>query len=209
MSGDDHERTWIDAAQRGDHVAVSKLLARYYPVLRARAEAGMRPALRARFAPEDILQQVYLDVFEHIDRFEDRGPDSFLNWSLTILDHKLVDAWRAAHRRRRDAGRERRAIVSRGTESYMNLLDELHAHSVTPSRIVRREEAVGAMLACLSRLSEDHAEVLRLRFLQGRPLPEVAKRLEKSEGAVVALTGRALRDLATHMERVGEVTRSA
>ena len=79
--------------------------------------------------------------------------------------------------------------------------------SLTPSRVVRREEAVGALLACLSRLSEAHRQVIRLRFLEGHPVSEVADRLGKSNAAIVALTKRALEALRQSMERLGDFTR--
>ncbi|UCD74511.1 MAG: sigma-70 family RNA polymerase sigma factor [Phycisphaerales bacterium] len=198
---------WISEAQRGDRLAVSKLLAVYHPMLRARVRARMDPGLQAKSEPEDILQQAYLEVFRHIEQFEDRGPDSFLNWVLTITDNKLVDAQRALHRLQRDVAREVRAQATAGAESHFNLLDRLYADSRTPSGVVRREEAAGALMACISRLSDSHRNVIKLRFLDGRPVGEVAEELGKSEAAVIALTKRALDALRKCMDRLGEFTR--
>jgi RNA polymerase sigma-70 factor (subfamily 1) len=190
-------------------VAVSKLLASYHPALQARLVARMDQALKARLESEDILQQVYLEVFRTLDEFEDRGPDSFLNWVLTILDRKLIDAQRALHRKKRDIAREipRRAVAN--SESCWDLLDQLYADSSTPSRAVRREEAVGALLACISRLSDSHRLVIQLRFLEGRPVEEVAKRLDKSEAVIVARTKSALLVLRECMDDLGEFTRGS
>jgi RNA polymerase sigma-70 factor (ECF subfamily) len=198
---------WVDAARRGDRLALAKLLAACHPRLRARADARMSPALKARGGPDDILQEVYLQVFRQIARFEHRGPDSFLNWVYTILDRKLIDAERAAHRQVRDVGREVPAGVAAASSSYWNLLDRLQADSATPSRVVRREEALGALLACLGGLSKAHQEVIRLRFLEGRSVDEVAAQLGKSKGAVIALSKRALEALRVSMDRIGEFTR--
>ncbi len=169
----------------------------------------MDRAILAKLEPEDILQQVYLEVFRQIDRFEYRGPDSFLNWVLTILENKLIDARRALHCQARDVDREVPAQAGGGTESYWDLLDQLYADSATPSRAVRREEAVGALLACIARLSDSHQKVIRLRFLEGRSLDEVADRLGKTRGAVVALTRRALEALRASMDRLGDFTRAS
>jgi RNA polymerase sigma-70 factor (ECF subfamily) len=209
MPEDSQIEVWVHQARQGDALAVSKLLATYHPVLRARTVARMDPAIRAKLEPEDILQQVYLDVFRGIDRFEDRGSDSFLNWVLTILDNELVDTGRALHRHVRDVSREMRPDVLIGAGSYWNLLDQLQRDSHTPSRVVRREEAVGALLACISRLSDSHQQVIQLRFLEGRSVSEVAERLGKSDAAVVALTRRALEALRKSMDRLGEFTRGS
>ncbi len=206
MSHNGQTQSWIEAARRGDRLALAKLLAVHHPVLAARVNARIDPALRQRTSPEDILQEVYLQVFRRLEGFEDRGPDSFLNWVLTILDHKLIDARRAARRARRDVARETPATPVARSGSYLNLLDEVYRDSITPSRIVRRQEAVGALLACVSGLSESHRQVIELRFLQALPVAEVARRLDRTEGAIVALSQRALAALREAMNRMGDVT---
>jgi RNA polymerase sigma-70 factor (ECF subfamily) len=200
---------WVRASQRGDRLALAKLLARCHLQLRTWAEARMDAALRARIDPDDVLQEVYLDVARRIDRFEDRGPGSFLSWVRAILDQKVVDARRVAHYKVRDIDREVPAAVGSGSSSYWNLLDNLYAESGTPSRVVRREEAVNALLTCMTHLSEAHRQVIQLRFLNGLSVDEVAGRLGKSKAAVVALTGRALEALRTSMDRMGEFTHGA
>ena len=198
-------KLWIVAARRGDRAALAKLLAAYHPVLRGRAESLMDPAIKTRISPDDLVQEVYLDVARRIDRFEDRGPDSFLSWTQAILNQKVVDARRAAHRQVRDVDREI-GVTGTTTDSYWNLLDDLYADSTTPSRIARRDEALSALFVCMADLSESQRQVVQLRYLEGLPVEEVAFRLGKSKGAVVALGKRALEALRTSMDRLGEFT---
>ncbi len=208
MTDAGQSEVWITAAQRGDRLALARLLARCHPKLQARAETRMDAALKVRGSPEDILQEVYLDVARQIDRFEHRGADSFLHWVQAILDQKLVDARRAAHCQARDVDREAR-VTGRKSDSYWNLLNELHAESGTPSGVIRGQEAVEALLACLSDLSETHRQVLQLRYLDGCSTSETAAQLGKSEAAVVALTRRALDALRRSMDQLGEFTHGA
>ncbi|MBU0640185.1 MAG: hypothetical protein KKB50_15070 [Planctomycetes bacterium] len=72
--------------------------------------------------------------------------------------------------------------------------------------MMRRQEALGALLASLFELSETHRQVIQWRFLEGLPVAEVARRLERSEGAVVALSIPALEALREAMNRLGEFT---
>lgn len=200
MTRSDQTACWIDAARQGDRLAMAKLLALHHPQLAAHVAARLDPAAALRASPEDILQEAYIEVFRGIARFEDRGPGSFLNWVTTIVDHKLHDARRAAHRKRRDVARESPAAANDHTDSYRNLLDQVYHDSITPSRVLRRQEAIGA-------LSESHRRVIELRFLRGLPLGEVARELQKSEDAVVALTQRALAALRAAMDHRGDFTR--
>lgn len=202
-------QTWVQDAQRGDRLAVAKLLAAYHPVLRSRVGSRLDFALRSRYEPEDVLQQTYLQVLKEIRHFQARGPNSFVNWVFTILDHKLIDLRRMAHRQARNIARETPVAATGPSQTYLNLLDYVYADSTSPSREVRQNEAIGALLACVSGLSEPHRQVLHLRFLQGLPVVEVAARLGKTEGAVVALTKRALDALRKAMDQLGEFTRGA
>jgi RNA polymerase sigma-70 factor (ECF subfamily) len=173
-----------------------------------RAEALLDPAVRPKIGPDDIVQEVYLDVARRIDRFEDRGPDSFLNWLRAILEQKLVDAQRAARRKVRDVGREV-PIERLAADSYWNLLDNVYADSTTPSRVARRDEALSALLICIGDLSESQRQVIQLRYLEGLSVEEVAARMGKSKAAVTALSKRALDALRRSMDRLGEFTRGA
>jgi RNA polymerase sigma factor (sigma-70 family) len=143
----------------------------------------------------------------HVEQLEHRGAESFLNWVYTILDRKLIDARRAAHRERRDVDREVGGLALADADSCWNLLDHVYVDSQTPSRVVRRQEAMSAVLASLSDLTDAHREVLQLRSLDGVSAVEAAARLGKTEAAVIALTQRALKALRKSMDRLGEFTR--
>jgi len=209
MSESNQRIIWHEKAQQGDPLAVAGLLAAMFPVLQARAKARMDPVLKTKLDPEDILQEVYLDVFRRIDHFDDRGPDSFGNWVLTILDSKLADAARALHRRKRDIAREVHPKGHAGSDSYGNLLDQLYGEAGSPSHVVRRDEALGSMLACMTRLPEQDQQVIRMRFLEGHSVREVAARLNATEAVVVAATKRALGALRKSMDQLGEFTHGA
>ena len=198
---------WVRQARAGDRRAVSLLLATYHAQLRACAIGRMGEILQAAVEPEDVLQQVYLDVIRQIDRFEGDDADTFLNWVLTILDHRIVDLRRALDRQVHTVGPPRPPAAGGGAASCYDLLEQLYAHSGTPSRVIRRDEVVGALLASMSRLSDTHRAVIQLRFLKGLSVMETAKRLQKTEAAVVALTGRALDELRKRMDALGEFTR--
>jgi len=200
---------WVDQARSGDSLAVSKLLATYHSGLRARALERMDRQLRAKSEPDDILQQVYLTVLRQIAQFQGDTPDAFLNWVRAILDNKVIDARRALHRKVRQVDREVAPQVGGASQSYVNLLDQVYADSGTPSRVVRHQEALGALMASVSGLSDTHRQVIQLRFLEGRSVADVAQRLGKSQAAVVALTSRALAALRKAMDGLGEFTRGS
>jgi RNA polymerase sigma-70 factor (ECF subfamily) len=200
---------WVGAARAGDQTALAKLLALYHPQLAGRVAARLDADLRRRVSPEDLLQEVYVQVFQRVGQFKPQGPDSFLNWVITILDRKLIDARRGAHRARRDVRREVAPPAASASASYLGLLDRVYLDTGSPSQVVRRAEAVGALQECMASLQPSHRAVIELRFLAGRPVAEVAAELGRSEDAVIALTQRALKALRASMDGLGDFTRGA
>jgi RNA polymerase sigma-70 factor (ECF subfamily) len=196
MIGTGKRAKWLARARGGDRIALVELLASYHPELVRRAGARMGELLRARFEPEDILQEVYLDVFRQVGGFHGDDERSFGAWLSTILESKVIDARRTIGRRKRDASREiPDRTTSAGDDSAWSLVDAASAHSETPSRLARLDEEVGTLTACIDRLPEAQRRVIRLRYMEGRSVQDVARRLGRSEAAVASLTGRALRGL--------------
>ena len=73
----------------------------------------------------------------------------------------------------------------------------------TPSRIVRQNEALGVMSACLATLPDHYRDVIRMRFMEGRPVAEVAQAMGRSIGSIHMICHRALRQLREQVEKLG------
>ncbi|MFQ5424814.1 MAG: sigma-70 family RNA polymerase sigma factor [Phycisphaerae bacterium] len=200
----DQTRVLIRHARGGDDQAVRRLLVMYHPRLRGRLLRQMDAVMRSKIEPEDILQQVYLEAFRAIGNFTYHGKDSFLRWLFTILDRKLIDEHRALRAERRDVRREVSPVPSRSQNTtYIDLMSRVMVEGSTPSRIVRRNEALGVMSACLATLPDHYREVIRMRFMEGRPVAEVAQAMGRSIGSIHMICHRALRQLREQVEKLG------
>ncbi len=188
-------RDWIDQAVKGDRLAAQKLIVLHHPRLRRLAARRWPAELRGKLEPEDILQQVYVDVVQRITEFRNAGNDSFFHWLVRILDSRLIDARRYLRAAARNPAREASARESQS--SYPALVARAALDSLTPSRVVRRREGASLLMAALAGLSPDHRQVLELRFLQGHSLVDVAKVMQRSPAAAQMLCARALRQLRT------------
>jgi len=194
----------IKSARKGDEQAVRRLLVLYHPRLRARLLRQMDPTMRSKIEPEDILQQVYLETFRAIGQFEYQGTDSFLRWMYAILDRKLIDEHRAMRAERRDVRREvKPAAVAGNQTTYIDLLARVTSAGSTPSQVVRKEEALGVLAACVATLPDHYRDVIKMRFIEGRPVAEVAKSLKRSIGSIHMICHRALRQLREQAEKLG------
>lgn len=204
VSDSSETQVLIKSARKGDEQAVRRLLVLYHPRLRARLLRQMDPTMRSKIEPEDILQQVYLETFRAIGQFEYQGPDSFLRWMYAILDRKLIDEHRAMRAERRDVRREvKPSPVSGNQTTYVDLLARITSGGGTPSQVVRKEEALGVLAACVATLPDHYRDVIKMRFIEGRPVAEVAKSLKRSIGSIHMICHRALRQLREQAEKLG------
>ncbi len=193
MNPKDAAEHWLALAVQGDRLAVQKLIMLYHGRLEAMASRKIPSQLRAKVDPDDLLQQVYADALRKMGDFKDRGNEAFFAWLVKILESKLIDAERYYHAQVRDVARE---TPPRERSSFFVALAEHAAlDSLTPSRVVARQETEGLLHAALAGLSEDHRRVLELRFIQGLPLADVSAAMGRSAPAAQMLCARALERL--------------
>lgn len=184
------ERELLLRAKAGDLDALAELLDRHGPAVRAAVRRQLSEAGRALLGEDDVLQVTYLEAFLRIAAFEGDTPASFGAWLGTIARHNLLDGLRALGREKRPD--ERRRVTG---DAAADLLAELSARATTPSRAAARSEAREMIEACLARLPADYVRVVRLVDLEGRSIPEAARALERSPGAVHMLRARAHQSL--------------
>jgi RNA polymerase sigma-70 factor, ECF subfamily len=134
----------------------------------------LMPVLR-RYAgdgdPHDLLQDVWVRVYERRATFDGRG--SFLGWLLSVARSVAVSALRA----------QSRAPIGSSPQNVPGHHD--------PDAVFLRAELRDAILE----LPERQRDVIVLRLIEGLSTRETATRLECAEGTVKALLHQATRKL--------------
>ncbi len=174
----------VAAAREGDHLALDDLYARHQGRLLNFLRASMAGRSAQGFSAEDVLQETLLESARKIAGFEPRGRASFYRWLVAIAQFKLTEAARAQ-------GAKKRAGAP---------LDESVAGSQTsPSGQLMRGERRDGLLQALAELPDRQADAVRMRYLKGQSVVEVAGQLECSESAVKALVSRGMAELASRL----------
>ena len=204
--GGDNPTTDVDLlaqAVAGEALAVERLLIRYQGRLMARIERKLPPGLRRVLSAEDLLQESFLEVCRRIQSFKPETLNAFVRWLVMIVDSRLIDAVRAQESAKR--GGAWRAVDPQGAlSSATPLLELLYADSHSPSRSVAGHDIQTAIHTAVSGLKEDYREAVRLRFLEGLSVSEVASRMGRTEWSVHKLCSRGL----THLrEALGDGSR--
>lgn len=162
----------VQAAQAGDRQALEVLLLRYQERVRRIVRIRLGPVLRQQLESGDVLQQVLLDAFRSLDRYEPRDEAGFLAWLSGIVEHRLRDAADYHGADKRDAARVRPLDASGSVSPADALVDG----GTTPPESAARSEAAQRLDACLSALPDAERELIVLRDYIGLSWGEIAER---------------------------------
>ena len=145
-------------------------------------ERRMSVALRARVAPEDVLQEALLRLWSTRKELEWRGPKPLRAYLLKIIENVVRDL--ADHHGAKKRGEGRHAS-SLSVEPIGGTGRDLPpALSTTPSRIAMRSEMAAAIRLAVESLPDELSSVVRLRLLEELDSDQVARRLGIGVSAV-------------------------
>ena len=169
---------------------------RAYLCLLARLQ--LDPCLRAKLDPSDLVQQTLLQAHQALDQFRGRNEVELLAWLRQILARNLANALRHHKQARRDIDRER-SLDATLEASSVRLEAFLAADDSSPSLRAERNEQVLRLAEALAELPQAQGEALTLHYLQGRPLAEIARHLDRTPAAAMGLLHRGLIQLRTRL----------
>jgi RNA polymerase sigma-70 factor (ECF subfamily) len=178
------EQTLIDAlvdrAKEGDAEAFGGLFDRFQPEIVRYLTFRTRDA----DAAEDLAQQVFLKAWQAIPRYQRRKGVPFKAWLYRMAHNQMVDHFRKL----------------RPTTDLEHV--ELPEEPEAEQRVLARETNERLQEA-LERLSEDHRQVLTLRFLLEKSAREIGEVMNRKEVTVRGLQMRALKALRQEIEAIG------
>lgn len=170
------------------------IVAKYEPYLRMLARTQMRRAYQAKVGASDMVQQAMMQAVQGLDGFRGRTEAEFRAWLRRILAHHLCHLDRDLHRDKRDIRREQ-SMEQKLAQSSMRLEGLLAGEGPTPSQRVALGEHVLQVAEAVERLPESQREAIRLHYLEGMKLSEVAEQLDKTSGAIAGLLHRGMKTL--------------
>lgn len=149
----------------------------------------MGPDLRKRMDPEDVLQEVAIEAIHSWHTLDD--PANAGAWLVTLARRKIARILRdqvgvAA----RDPRRER------AMKTDFPVAD----HRTGPATMADRKDRLVLLEQALTRLSDDHREVVMLSKIEGLPAKEIAERMGRSENAIHLLLSRAIKRLGQELQ---------
>ena len=170
----DHVRQLVDRAQKGDRDALEELYLLHFD----RIYSYLHVSVGNRHDAEDLTTQTFLKMLESIGRFRWQSAP-FSAWLFRIAHNLAMDHFRA----RKRVQPEEEVPEPIGSEE--------------PSAELEAMQSLGrqSMLELIDKLSPEQQQVLTLKFVFNFPNADVAKILDKTEGAIKSLQHRALASL--------------
>jgi RNA polymerase sigma-70 factor (ECF subfamily) len=179
---------------------IPDLLDRHRERLRRMVACRMDRRLASRLDPSDVVQETFIHARQKLPAYlrEPRLP--IYPWLRSIAWERLIQL-RRHHVRcsKRAVDREQPSGPPLPQASPVRPIDSLVASGTSPSGRLMREEARAALMAALDRMSAQDREVLALRYLEQRPLEDVAVALGLGLSAVKMRHLRALQRLREMM----------
>jgi RNA polymerase sigma-70 factor (ECF subfamily) len=136
----------------GDRLAMQVLYARHH----VRVYRFVLRLVRNEATAEDLISEVFLDVWRQANRFEGRA--AVTTWLLSIARFKALSATRRRPDEELDEA-QAEAIVDEGDD---------------PEIVAQKKDKSDAIKQCLTALSAEHREVIDLVYYHEKSVEEVA-----------------------------------
>lgn len=184
----------ISASRKGDHEAKALLIGHFREYLRLLANLHIRPMLKSKFDESDVVQETCMQAIEGFAQFRGTSEKQFAAWLRQILANK--GAWMARKFRteKRDAGLELE-LKQYIDQSSIDLDAMVPDKYSSPSRVAIGRERVVLLAQAIEQLRGEQKDVLIMRGLEGKSIPEVAKSLHRTEASTWKLWARGLQSL--------------
>ncbi len=182
----------VRAAAAGDRAALEEILLHYYDAVVERLRPKLPADLQGVIAFEDVMQEACSDVARSIDKFTAEDGAGFLAWFARIAENRLIDLARAQRAAKRGGGRQQVQADPNIASSVEDLLSLLAVNERSPSRSMAGHEAIDAVRTALAGIREEYRDAIRLRYIEGLSVGEIAEKLDKTKPAVNMMLHRGL-----------------
>ncbi|WP_321447013.1 sigma-70 family RNA polymerase sigma factor [uncultured Cohaesibacter sp.] len=183
MSGAEETRdlALLEQIARNDRKAIALLYQRHH----LRLYRFLLRFVKNEAQAEELVNETFIDVWRGAGKFEGRSQVS--SWILSIGRNKALSLLR------------KRSDAELDDEYASGLEDE----SDTPEVMTLKQDKAAAMRLCITRLSDEHREVIDLVYYQEKAIKEIAVILSVPENTVKTRVFHARKKLSDLLAKSG------
>jgi len=177
---DSSDRDLLAAIARGEQRALASLFSRH----NLRVFRYLMRIVDNRATAEDLLNEVFMQIWTHAGRYEGRSAPT--TWMLSIAHNRAVSALRRT-----------RVTEELDEETMGAIADEGDIADV----VIERADSATELAAAIGKLSPEHRTIIDLVYYQERSVAEAAEILDIPEATVKTRMFYARKKLATLVRR--------
>ncbi len=174
------EQALIKRMLKGDQQAFTSFFDEYFPRLYRFALVRLKNDARAA---EDVAQATLCTAIDKLDTF--RGEAAIFTWMCTICRYE-ISAWYRKNQRYQES-----PSLAEDDDDLRSVLESLTSLEADQTEIMQRKEVIRLVHVTLDHLKPNHRKVLMLKYIQDRPVQEIADELELKLKATESLLTRA------------------
>jgi len=178
---DGNDRDLIKRISAKDRLAIEALYGRY----QVRLYRFLARMTRNEAVAEELTNEVFLEVWRKAGTYA--GQSTVSTWVFAIAHNKAV------------------SLLRKRTEAQVDedKIEELEDESDTPEVVAQKTDKAAAIKACLTRLSDDHREVIELVYYQEMSVKEVSDVVGIPQNTVKTRMFHARKQLSELMKEAG------
>lgn len=137
---------------------------------------------------DDIVETVFLKVWEHIRKYKREKKASFSAWIFKIAHNAVVDHYRSTKNKETDS---------------LDFAVPDHKREHNPIRVTEDVIDKKILRTAVNKLKKNYRDVIVYKFLNDFSNAEIAEILDRSEGSLRILQFRALKALRNELQQMG------
>lgn len=173
----------VEQVQKGDHDAFAKL----YDIFIDPVYRYVYYRVKDHDA-EDIVETVFLRIWENIRSYESKKNTNFSSWVFRIAHNLVIDYYRSSKDRNFHELDERQPDLTREHNPIRKAEDYFDQKNLKMA---------------LSKIRKKYQDIVVYKFVNGFSNKEIADIMKKSEGSIRILQFRALKALKDELDKLG------
>ena len=182
----------VSRCQNGSATAFAELVKRYERPLFA--YVYRLNCTRVEREPEDIVQEIFLKVYQNIHNFKELPGACFSTWLFTIARNHCIDLIRKKKTDGHSKGLEDKGMIDLAEPKLAN-----------PQKTASQNEVAERVAIAVAELSEPFRSAFILRYYEDMSYAEIAQILQCNEGTVKSRVARAKQMLSKLLDKIRQV----